>query len=135
MGQSLYYTATRSVALSEAETAAIDALVDEFDVSDRIESFVQGGDGLNWESFVWRAGAGDAVFVGSVRLPDVTMGAIFDGIAHWGRLVGRIRNEVLGDGVWDVNVDGDQVPWLADEGRFWDRSWDGLDLDGLEDLI
>lgn len=133
MGQTLYVEVQRSAPLSEDEVAAIDAIVSEFDVADEIESFVPGGGGLNWESFFWAPdSADDAVFSGSTRLPDVTVSAIFTGINHWGRMLGRIRTELLADAVWDVNVDGDPVRWFEEEQRFGVAVPPGFDLDALD---
>ena len=132
MGQTLYAEARRGVALTEGEISAVWAIMGEFDVADEIESFVPGGDGLNWESFLWSPDGSDGVVLsGSTRLPDVSLSATFTGINHWGRMLGRIRTEVLADAVWDVNVDGDPVSWLEDEQRFGVSVPAGLDLDKL----
>ena len=108
-------------------------IVGEFGVEDEIERFGADPDALNWESFFWTPNSSDdAVFSGSTRLPDVTMSAIFTGIDHWGKMIGRIRAEVLADAVWDVNVDGDPVRWILDEQRFGIGMPAGLDLDALD---
>ena len=108
MGQTFYAQADRDTPLTDAEVAAIEAIINESGVEGEMERFGVDPDALNWESFFWAPnGSGDVVFSGSTRLPDVTVSAIFTGIHHWGKMIGRIRAEVLADAVWDVNVDGD----------------------------
>ena len=132
MGQTLYVEVRRGESLSDVERAAIEAIVAEFDVADEIERFGADPDALNWESFWWGDDAARGVVLsGSTRLPDVTMSAIFTGIDHWGRMLGKIRTEVFPDAAWDVNVDGDPVPWLEDEKRFAMKVPTGPDLDEL----
>ena len=130
MGASLYYTAERGVALSDDERSTIDALVGEFGIEDQIEEFVGAPGQIDWESFTWREDAeAGAVVRGSVRLPNVTLRAHVVGIDHWGRLLGRIRSEVLRDAEWDVRVEGEPLDWFEDEGRFGTTGFDGVDLD------
>lgn len=132
MGQTLYVEVQRPESLSDVERAAIDAVIGEFDVGDEIERFGADPEALNWESFLHVADPeAGVVLSGSTRLPDLTMSAIFTGIDHWGRMLGKIRTEVLPDAAWDVNVDGDPVPWLEDEKRFAVKVPLGLDLDEL----
>ncbi len=132
MAQTLYLEVQEPERLSDVERAAIEAIVAEVDVGDEIERFGADPEALNWESFLY---VGDpevgVVLSGSTRLPDVTMSAIFRGIDHWGRMLGKIRSEVFPDAVWEVNVDGDPVPWLEDEKRFAVALPLGLDLDEL----
>lgn len=133
MGQTLYAEARRDLQLTEAEVSAIRVIVGEFGVEDEIERFGVDPDALNWESFFWLPNAADGVvFSGSTRLPDVTVSAIFTGINRWGRMLGRIRSEVLADADWDVNIDGDPVPWVSEGKRFGVSVPTGLDLDALD---
>ena len=133
MGQTFYAQADRETPLTDAEVAAIEAIINECGVEGEMERFGVGPDALNWESFFWTPNSSDdAVFSGSTRLPDVTMSAIFTGIDHWGKMIGRIRAEVLADAVWDVNVDGDPVRWILDEQRFGIGMPAGLDLDAFD---
>ena len=133
MGQTLYAEARRGVPLTDDEVSGVWAIVGESGVEDEIERFGADPDALNWESFFWTPNSSDgAVFSGSTRLPDVTMSAIFTGIDHWGKMLGRIRAELLPDAMWDVNVDGDPVPWVADEQRFGVGIPPGVDLDAFD---
>ena len=130
MGMSLYYTAEREHPLSDDERSAIDGLVGEFGIEDQIEEFVGAPGQIDWASFTWREDADSgAVVKGSVRLPNVTLRAHVTGIEHWGRLLGRIRSEVLSDAVWDVRVEGEPLDWFEVEGRFGTTGFDGVDLD------
>ena len=133
MGQTLYAKASRGMPLTDAEISVVDAIINEFGVEDEIARFGVDPDALNWESFWWtpNSAAGDVAFSGSTRLPDVTLSAIFQGIDHWGKMLGRIRSDVLPDAVWDVNVDGDPVPWVDGEQRFAVEVPVGFDLDDL----
>lgn len=135
MGQSLRAVVRRGLPLSDEERTAVWSILGEFDVVDEIESYVPGGGGLNWESFHWSEPGDGVVFEGSSRLPDVTVSAMFKGIDHWGRMLGRLRSELFVDAEWSVDVEGDPIEWLVSEGRFWNRSFDSVDLESLDDLI
>lgn len=133
MGQTLYVEVQRDAPLSDVERSAIEVIVGEFDVGDEIERFGADPEALNWESFLYAGDPGVGVVLwGSTRLPDVTMSAIFKGIDHWGRMLGKIRTEVFPDAAWDVRVEGDPVEWIAAEQRFGipdlpDVDWDAVD--------
>jgi len=133
MGQSLRVEVRRPAPLSDEERTAVRLIIDEFGVEDEIERFGADPDALNWESFFWSDEPVEGVvFRGSTRLPDVTMSALFVGIEHWGRMLGRIRAEVLPDAEWDVNVDGDTLAWNEADQRFGksppgDIDWDLFD--------
>ena len=133
MGQTLYVEVQRSAPLSEIERSAIDAVIGEFDVGDEIERFGADPEALNWESFLYVADPeAGVVLSGSTRLPDVTMSAIFRGIDHWGRMLGKIRGEVLPGAVWEVRVEGDPVEWIEGEQRFGIADANRVDWDSFD---
>ena len=51
-------------------------------------------------------------------MPDVRLTALFVGIEHWGRMLGKIRTELFADAEWDVNVEGEPLAWIEHEQRF-----------------
>lgn len=114
MSISIYYTATRSHALDAAERAAIDALVWEFAVEERIEEYLHTDQGLNWESFCIydpaEPTAPEVIFEGATKLPDNRDDALWTGMRHWSRLLAAIRR-LLPGAEWHVHVDDHELAW------------------------
>lgn len=114
MSISFYYTATRPTPLTDVESSAIDSIVEEFSVDDQIQTYLNSGDGLNWESFCVfdrvNPTAPDAIFEGATKLPDNSEDAMWVGVQHWCKAISAIRR-VLHDAEWDVRVDDHDMQW------------------------
>ena len=116
MGVSLYYTATQSAPLTDAQAEAISALVGEFNgAADAILPFEE-----MWEHFhLYDRGHSEGeVFSGATGMPRGSMEYFTKAIDHWCDLLARIRNEVLPDAEWVVTLDGSEFGWNADNGKF-----------------
>ena len=112
MGTSLFYVARRPSPLSNAEQRAIIMLIREFSVEDQIKEYLATGVGFSGESFNWSfKGSDQAIFTGSVGLPNIGVQDMVDGANHWGQLLGRVRSEVLPDAEWEVRIENEPMLW------------------------
>ena len=122
MGQSMFAEVRRADALSDVERAAVQRLVDKFDMSHMAETWDPArGVGENWSAFIWDEPGDGVVFDGSTRLPDVSVNRMIDAVDHFGVMLGRIRLEVLPGAEWSVWVESSELEWQpgADQPRFF----------------
>ena len=114
MSISIYYTATRSTAMTDAESLAVDSIVAEYSVDDQILSRERTGVGPNWESFCVydrnNPTEPHAIFEGATKLPDNTEDAMWIGLQHWCKALSAIRR-ALPDANWDCRVDDHEMQW------------------------
>ena len=114
MSISIYYSAARSTPLTDVESSAIDAVVEEYSVDDQITAREQTGVGPNWESFCVYdrddAIIADAIFVGATKLPDNSEDAMWVGLQHWCKALSAIRR-VLPNADWHVHIDDHDMQW------------------------
>lgn len=121
MGMTLNAIAVRDQPLTEAEEAAITALLVEFDPWADIEGFHRDAPGaVDFES--WGDFYGDlpenTVFSGSTRVPASSWQAADYGTNHWGHMLGRIRTDVLPNATWEVDVEGEPLGWVEASSRW-----------------
>ena len=87
-------------------------LIREFSVEDQIKEYLATGVGFSGESFDWSfKGSDQAIFTGSVGLPNIGVQDMVDGANHWGQLLGRVRSEVLPDAEWEVRIENEPMLW------------------------
>jgi hypothetical protein len=112
MSVCIYYEARRKRPLSANEQTAVAAIIQRFSVDDRIERYMQSGQGLNWESFCLydTPTAPDIIFEGATKLPDKTEEAVRTGIRHWCAALSQIRRAVP-EAEWRVAVDDHEMRW------------------------
>lgn len=113
MSVSLYYTATRDNRLTDAEKAAIDKIVTEYDVSAEADKYFETGEGYNWETFTIydeEDYEDDVIFDGATKTPSNTPEAMMIGMQHWLKVVSLIRNAVP-DADWTFQLDDMEIPW------------------------
>ena len=116
MGVSIYYTARRSIALSQSEQDAIKEIVSKYSVSDQIEQYLQTGIGWSGEDFCLYCpplDSPDMVLDGATKLPSEE-GGLSATIQHWCKALSELRC-LLSDAEWHVHVDDFDVQW--DEAR------------------
>lgn len=116
---SIYYTAKRKMTLSSKEVAIITTIVGHYSVDDEIEKLLDGGAGLNWESFDFNVECEpdglikkDVVFYGSTKLPDNREDASWVGLQHWCKCLSEIRLAVSGCD-WRVTIEDHELPWVT----------------------
>jgi len=112
MSVSIYYTAARSVPMTETEKDLVGAIVRWYSVDKKIEKYLQTGEGLNWESFAVydKPSAPGIIFEGATKLPDNTKDAAWTGVWHWCSALSLIRL-VLHDATWRVAVQNQKIKW------------------------
>ena len=124
MSISIYYTARRSLSLTDSEHAQISTIEKNFAVEDQIEEYVKTGIGYNWESFcIYDPNdptEPDIVFEGATKLPDNSEHAIWNGLQHWCAALTEIR-KVISDADWKVHMEDREIQWDADA-RAYDPS-------------
>jgi len=95
---SIYYEVKRKNEVSEQERVEIQAVIDKYSVNKDIVSYLQTGEGLNWESFdyifnsepsgLFKKGT---MFSGFTKLPDNSEDATWIGVQHWCKCLTEIR--------------------------------------------
>jgi hypothetical protein len=120
MSVSIYYEAKRAAPLSPVEREKVSELVERFSVNNAIESYIETGQGLNWESFGFYDEPYDpgVILKGSTCLPDNTPAAVWSGIQHWCSALSEIRRAV-GNAAWEVQVEDHQL-WWDDSKQMYD---------------
>lgn len=119
MGVSIYYTSTRDKPLTPKESKAIEAIEEQYSVTDEIDAYLKTGEGLNWEDFSFYEAdpeTPDVILDGSVKLPDNTDEAPIVGIQHWRTCLTEIRRAIP-DAEWSVRLDETDFDW--DEQSGW----------------
>jgi hypothetical protein len=109
---SIYYTAVRARRLDDAERANVAAIRQRYSVNDRIERYLQTGEGMNWSSFTLYdpPHTPDAVIEGATPLPDNSENATWVGVRHWCAALSELRRAIP-DAVWHVHVEDHDVHW------------------------
>jgi hypothetical protein len=122
MSVSIYYIASRSAALSQMEQDAIKSILKKHSVNDQIETYLNTGQGLNWESFSLyeSASKSGAILEGATKLPDNTDDAIWTGVQHWCAVLTELRRSIP-NAHWRVTVDDHEIGW-DDSGQLFDPS-------------
>jgi hypothetical protein len=112
VGVSIYYTARRSIALSQSEQDAIQEIVSRYSVIDQIEQHLQTGRGWSGEDFCIYdppLDSPDMILDGATKLPCEEL-ALSPAIQHWCRALSELRR-LLPDAEWRVHVDDFDVHW------------------------
>lgn len=121
MSISIYYTARRSRPIDETALAQITEVETKYGVEDKIENYLQTGNGYNWESFCIYdpndPSEPDVVFEGATKLPDNSEDAVWDGLKHWCSALTEIRR-IIPDADWNVRVDDHEIHWNDARGAF-----------------
>jgi len=125
MGTSVYYEATRSAPLTDAETDAIHAMILEH------SSDIEPGVNFFGEDFDLYVPEGEKVLHGATKLPFDSLRSMIDATNRWYGLLTQIRREVLPDAQWVVHVDGAETPWDTDRGYVIDLP-EGFDPDEFD---
>ena len=122
MSVSIYYTARRAHALSEAERAALKAAASRHPFGALVAACGVAEADFNGESFcVYPTNAASepgVVFEGATKLPSRPEAAPWTAIQHWCRLLSELRG-LLPDAAWHVHVDDHTIPW-SEELRAFD---------------
>ncbi|ATE56260.1 hypothetical protein [Actinosynnema pretiosum] len=124
MGVSLYYAATRATPLTDAELAAVDAIVTRWNDTAPYPDTEEG---------LYLYPVDGAVLNGSTKLP-FELDRTVPSLVHWQAAVTELRR-ALPDADWRVTVDDGDVPWTEEHG-YANPALAELDLTALlaEDL-
>jgi hypothetical protein len=112
VGVSIYYTARRSVALSQSEQDAVREIVSRYSVNEQIEQYLQTEKGWSGEDFCLYCpplDSPDMILDGATKLPREEE-TLSSAIQHWCRVLSELRC-LLSDAEWRVHVDDFDVHW------------------------
>jgi hypothetical protein len=108
----LYYQAEREAPLTKEEYVLVQKLIARYSVDSEIETYMNTGNGLNWESFSFyeETDSVKVILQGSTKLPDNVAGAAKKGFIHWANLLAEIRTKIPG-ATWKVSLEDHPVKW------------------------